>query len=122
MFRPILPEFSECWWDSLILDFIICNGTGIYIGQYLGKKFEFSPRNWPDYTLNNVYRTSHTPKYVRVIELTLLSLGSMVLELNSFFIKETYAPYFTHWINILRFTFFCLLAIPASGNFPTTTT
>lgn len=29
------PNFNECWWDSLILDVLLCNGFGIFIGMIL---------------------------------------------------------------------------------------
>ena len=29
------PNFNECWWDSLILDILICNGLGIFVGMKL---------------------------------------------------------------------------------------
>lgn len=29
------PNFNECWWDSLILDVLLCNGFGIFIGMKL---------------------------------------------------------------------------------------
>ena len=27
-----LPNFAECWWDHWILDTLLCNGIGIYLG------------------------------------------------------------------------------------------
>uniref|UniRef100_A0A452ZU49 CDP-diacylglycerol--serine O-phosphatidyltransferase n=1 Tax=Aegilops tauschii subsp. strangulata TaxID=200361 RepID=A0A452ZU49_AEGTS len=30
-FRHMLPNFNECWWDSIILDILICNWFG-YLG------------------------------------------------------------------------------------------
>jgi len=27
------PNFAECWWDSVILDVLLCNGIGIWIGM-----------------------------------------------------------------------------------------
>lgn len=27
-FRHMLPNFNECWWDSIILDIFICNWFG----------------------------------------------------------------------------------------------
>jgi hypothetical protein len=27
-FRHMLPNFNECWWDSIILDILICNWFG----------------------------------------------------------------------------------------------
>ncbi|OHS99411.1 Phosphatidylserine synthase 2 [Tritrichomonas foetus] len=29
------PNFNECWWDSLILDILLCNGFGIFFGSKL---------------------------------------------------------------------------------------
>lgn len=33
----IYPVFNECWWDSVILDVIVCNTTGIILGYNLMK-------------------------------------------------------------------------------------
>jgi hypothetical protein len=27
-FRHMLPNFNECWWDSIVLDILICNWFG----------------------------------------------------------------------------------------------
>jgi phosphatidylserine synthase 2 len=32
-FRHMLPNFNECWWDSIILDILICNWFGRTIGD-----------------------------------------------------------------------------------------
>jgi len=32
MTKHILPNFEECWWDQLILDFFGCNLLGIVLG------------------------------------------------------------------------------------------
>uniref|UniRef100_A0A8C7MGG4 Phosphatidylserine synthase n=1 Tax=Oncorhynchus kisutch TaxID=8019 RepID=A0A8C7MGG4_ONCKI len=32
-FMHLLPNFSECWWDQVILDFLLCNGGGIWLGM-----------------------------------------------------------------------------------------
>lgn len=41
-----LPNFSECWWDHWIMDVLVCNGFGAYLGmktcEYLGNK----PYHW----------------------------------------------------------------------------
>jgi phosphatidylserine synthase 2 len=41
-----LPNFKECWWDSLILDFIICNGGGIFLGWLTCRAFEVKEYYW----------------------------------------------------------------------------
>lgn len=30
-FRHMLPNFNECWWDSIVLDILICNWFGIIL-------------------------------------------------------------------------------------------
>lgn len=29
----LLPNFAECWWDQVILDILLCNGGGIWLGM-----------------------------------------------------------------------------------------
>lgn len=39
MTKHILPNFEECWWDQLLLDFFGCNLMGIVLGYYCLKWF-----------------------------------------------------------------------------------
>lgn len=57
-----LPNFSECWWDHVssfhsslshslifnqwILDAIICNGAGIYLGMKTCEYLKMKTYNW----------------------------------------------------------------------------
>lgn len=45
-FRYWLPNFYECWWDSLLLDLFGCNLLGITLGHYFLKYFGVSKINW----------------------------------------------------------------------------
>jgi len=45
-FRYWLPNFYECWWDSLILDVFGCNLAGIMLGYYFLKYFGVSKMQW----------------------------------------------------------------------------
>ena len=45
-FQHQLPNFFECWWDHWILDFIICNGTGIYCGLKFVKYLSIKEYYW----------------------------------------------------------------------------
>jgi phosphatidylserine synthase 2 len=45
-FRYWLPNFYECWWDSLILDLLGCNLLGILAGAWILKYFGVSKINW----------------------------------------------------------------------------
>ena len=45
-FAHLLPNFVECWWDALILDVIICNGIGIWVGLKICKLMEMREFKW----------------------------------------------------------------------------
>ena len=45
-FRYWLPNFYECWWDSLILDLFGCNLLGIVCGVYTLQFFEVKKLDW----------------------------------------------------------------------------
>lgn len=45
-FSHLLPNFAECWWDSLLLDVIICNGLGIFVGMYACYLLEMRTYKW----------------------------------------------------------------------------
>ena len=33
-FRHMLPNFNECWWDSIVLDILICNWFGMILNPF----------------------------------------------------------------------------------------
>ncbi|CAD7949252.1 unnamed protein product [Amoebophrya sp. A120] len=45
-FAYILPNFSECWWDSWVADVLICNGLGIWFGIELCRWLEVPHYEW----------------------------------------------------------------------------
>lgn len=46
MFKHMLPNFAECWWDQWILDVLITNGLGIYVGSKLCNYFKLKKFDW----------------------------------------------------------------------------
>jgi hypothetical protein len=44
--KDIRPNFSECWWDSVILDVLLANTLGIYIGMKLMQLFNYRIYDW----------------------------------------------------------------------------
>jgi phosphatidylserine synthase 2 len=44
--RHQLPNFWECWWDSLIFDVLLCNGVGIYLGYLTCSFFNMKQYYW----------------------------------------------------------------------------
>ena len=45
-FRHWLPNFFECWWDHVILDILLCNGLGIWLGSITCNYFEMKTYKW----------------------------------------------------------------------------
>jgi phosphatidylserine synthase 1 len=45
-FIHLLPNFVECWWDSIILDVIVCNGFGIWCGLAICRALEMREYKW----------------------------------------------------------------------------
>mmetsp|Transcript_32639 Transcript_32639/g.56731 ORF Transcript_32639/g.56731 Transcript_32639/m.56731 type:complete len:376 (+) Transcript_32639:3042-4169(+) len=44
--KNIRPNFAECWWDSLILDVLLANTIGIYIGMKILQLFGYRIYDW----------------------------------------------------------------------------
>lgn len=61
-FAHILPNFSECWWDSLFLDVLVCNGLGIQLGMWLCKWLEMRNYEWE--SIRNISSTKGKLKRV----------------------------------------------------------
>lgn len=45
-FQHYLPNFNECWWDSWVLDVLICNWLGIITGMWTVRYFKSKQYNW----------------------------------------------------------------------------
>ncbi|GFP99575.1 cdp-diacylglycerol--serine o-phosphatidyltransferase 1 [Phtheirospermum japonicum] len=45
-FRHMLPDFNECWWDSIALDVLICNWFGIWAGMRTVRYFDGKTYEW----------------------------------------------------------------------------
>ena len=52
-FKHWLPNFTECWWDTIILDVFGMNALGIYFGDLTCKYFEFKTYKWIKDNQNN---------------------------------------------------------------------
>ncbi|KAJ6810151.1 putative CDP-diacylglycerol--serine O-phosphatidyltransferase 1 isoform X1 [Iris pallida] len=137
-FRHMLPNFNECWWDSIILDILICNWFGIWAGMYTVRYFDGKTYEWVGISrqpniIGKVKRTlgQFTPARWdkdewhpllgpwRFIQVLCLCVVFMTVELNTFFLK------FCLWIPprnrvvIYRLILWWLLAIPTIREYNT---
>ncbi|CAP33654.2 Protein CBR-PSSY-2 [Caenorhabditis briggsae] len=140
MFIDVLPNFAECWWDSLILDVLLCNGIGIYVGMKLCeflqmrqfhwesirniktrrgkmKRFalQFTPASWSGYDW--FYSRSFSKAIRRTFLLTFLVSFWLLAELNTFFIKHIFAIDTKHPVVFWRIILIAVIAAPTIRQF-----
>ncbi|KAI9452451.1 phosphatidylserine synthase 2 [Russula earlei] len=102
-----LPNFAECWWDHWLLDVLICNWLGTYIGMKTCQYFEVKHYTWRgfrqsrgigsktkrvitqfsphDFTAFHWHGTASLLHYVTVVMLLAVFLAG---ELNPFYLKS----------------------------------
>ncbi len=113
-FMHMLPNFRECWWDSLILDIVVCNGLGIVCGYYWLKFWKCADYNF----LGDVdvmsggrvvrrWKPLVSFKYFVAPLVVLVSLAA--IELNAFFLKFILWVPPPHHLNLARVVFWWLL-------------
>ncbi|ORZ36429.1 phosphatidyl serine synthase-domain-containing protein [Catenaria anguillulae PL171] len=127
-----LPNFAECWWDHWIVDVLICNWLGIYLGmktcEYLEMKgyswrgfheltttrskmrravAQFTPHSWTKFEWGS---TKSFKNYLAVIGLLFFVL---LAELNAFYLKFILWIPPSHPLNSARLLLVFLCGIPA---------
>ncbi|XP_023599384.1 phosphatidylserine synthase 1-like isoform X6 [Myotis lucifugus] len=48
-FMHLLPNFAECWWDQVVLDILLCNGGGIWLGMVVCRFLEMRTYHWASF-------------------------------------------------------------------------
>lgn len=113
-----LPNFAECWWDSLVLDIILCNGLGIICGYYFLRFFKCTEYNFL-YDCNVTIYVDGREKVVRkwkplvsfryLLGPLIVLIGLAAIELNAFFLKYVMWVPPPHSLNFWRVIFWWLL-------------
>lgn len=132
-FQHWLENFKECWWDHIIVDVLVCNALGIYIGlkiaDYFGmKKYsewvgvsdipsttgrisriigQFTPFNWANYNWG-IFQN-----YKRFLYFVGIVVAMNLVELNAFFLKyELWVPP-RNPLNTYRLILWLFIGMPA---------
>lgn len=138
-FAHLLPNFIECWWDALILDVLVCNGLGIWVGLKICKILEMREYKWA--SIRDISSTSgkikravlqFTPEswtsirwldpnstYMRFAAVCQLVIFWQVTELNTFFLKHIFEMPPDHYIVIGRLFFVGLFVAPSVRQYYT---
>ncbi|XP_011204719.2 phosphatidylserine synthase isoform X1 [Bactrocera dorsalis] len=138
-FAHLLPNFVECWWDALILDVLICNGLGIWVGLRICKALEMREYKWA--SIKDISTTTGKLKRV-VLQFTPESFTSIrwldpkstamrfaavcqlvifwqVTELNTFFLKHIFEMPPDHYLVVGRLVFIGLVVAPSVRQYYT---
>lgn len=107
-FMHLLPNFQECWWDQIILDVLVCNGLGIFVGIKVCRFLEMREYRWE--SIRDIHSATgkirravmqFTPSnwipvrwldpnihFMRVLGVYILMVVWQMAELNTFFLKH----------------------------------
>lgn len=132
-FAHLLPNFVECWWDAIILDILLCNGVGIWVGLKVCKILEMREYKWVG--IRHISSTTgkfkravlqFTPEswtavrwmdpkctYMRFFAVCQLVIFWQVTELNTFFLKHIFEMPPSHPIVIVRLILVGLFTAPS---------
>ncbi|PLW20814.1 hypothetical protein PCANC_06801 [Puccinia coronata f. sp. avenae] len=137
-----LPNFAECWWDHWILDVLICNWGGLWLGMKTCEWLRVSPFSWrglrpvvsdgsstsrrkaakyaaQQFTPHDwtEFRWEGTKRFRNYISTVALLTVFLLSELNVFYLKSLLWLAPEHPIVILRLAAMFLWALPAVREF-----
>ena len=122
--KQFIPNFHECWWDSLILDLFGCNLIGIIVGNYIIDKVKMRRFHWlyepeqvqvvrtipqriayqftsvDEYVRTNKWHFLATP--LNLLTILWIVVANSLLDLSNFFNKAVLNIPSDHWILITR--------------------
>nr|CAG4644761.1 EOG090X05CZ [Leptodora kindtii] len=138
-FIHLLPNFVECWWDALILDILLCNGVGIWVGMKLCQYLEMREYKWE--SIKDIHSTKgkikravlqFTPEswthvrwldphssYMRFLAVCQLVIFWQITELNTFFLKHIFELPPEHNLNLFRLAIIGLIVAPSMRQYYT---
>ncbi|KII90666.1 hypothetical protein PLICRDRAFT_540747 [Plicaturopsis crispa FD-325 SS-3] len=127
-----LANFAECWWDHWILDVLVCNWLGTYVGMKTCQYFEVKPYQWRGFKQTRglrskarrvlsqfsphdftAFKWEGTVSFTHYFTVVLLLVVFLAAELNPFYLKSLLWMEPDHPIVIMRLAFVFLCALPA---------
>lgn len=129
----IIPDFQECWWDSLLMDLLGANILGMLLGRatlwlcrtkeydWSGKKGkkvgyvrqalrQFTPISWEQ------YHWEVFSSFSRFAQVVFAIIVCLVTELNAFFLLTSLAIPKESKFNSYRLALVFLIGIPAAAE------
>jgi phosphatidylserine synthase 2 len=135
-FQHLLANFKECWWDHIIIDVLMANAAGIYVGLWMVKSLKMRQYRWIGTGPLSAQPRTPSARLRRVGQQLLPAtfddrewgvfgswrqlLGALcvlaclsVMELNAFWLKYALWIPPPHWINVTRL--FLMTALGLAG-------
>jgi len=130
-FQHLLPNFNECWWDSWVLDVLVCNWLGIAVGMWTVRHFKSKEYNWrgisqqptlmakaqrglmqfTPYSFDD-YRWQAFSSPKRCLQCLLPPAAVLLMEVNHFFLKYILWVPPSSMLNVYRLSLLALMAVP----------
>ena len=108
-FAHVLPNFNECWWDSVVLDIFGCNMIGIHAADLVLSALRMKKFNF----MKNAIKHSEI-NYKHLFSAVLLVVVISLIDLNFFFLKFVFFVPTTHWMAYARTLLWVLISIPSA--------
>lgn len=131
-----LANFSECWWDHWILDFLLCNGGGIVVGMYIMRYLRNKEYNWRGLSKHGTLKekasravaqftpyswvTFHwqlTENFKNWLYVNMIIFVILLTEVNTFYLKAVLWIPAGHRIVLIRLWFLIFWGSPATREF-----
>ncbi|KZP18570.1 PSS-domain-containing protein [Athelia psychrophila] len=127
-----LANFAECWWDHWLLDVLICNWIGTYLGMKTCQYFEVKPFEWRGFRQSRgirskakrvltqfsphdftAFKWAGTTSFLHYCTVVLLLTLFLAAELNPFYLKSLLWMEPDHPIVLMRLTAIFIWGLPA---------
>eukprot|EP01004_Peranema_trichophorum_P003730 NODE_2701_length_1513_cov_50.327338_g2327_i0.p1 GENE.NODE_2701_length_1513_cov_50.327338_g2327_i0~~NODE_2701_length_1513_cov_50.327338_g2327_i0.p1 ORF type:complete len:476 (+),score=59.12 NODE_2701_length_1513_cov_50.327338_g2327_i0:75-1502(+) len=135
-FQHALPNYAECWWDHVLIDILICNAVGCWLGLKTCAYFGAKDYNWVGLREIKSYRakvarmvTQFTPigwvpyewrmfrSFKRFMYCMTIIILVNIVDNNAFFLKYILWIPPPHFLNPLRLFVWWFLALPTLREF-----
>ncbi|KAJ7740231.1 phosphatidyl serine synthase-domain-containing protein [Mycena maculata] len=136
-----LPNFNECWWDHWVLDVLVCNWIGTYLGMKTCQYLQVKPYEWRGTTPSTAsyprtrrqrlrskasrvlrqfaphdftaFKWGTATSFANYLSVVLLLAVFLAAELTPFYLKSLLWMEPEHPIVVMRLAFIFLCALPA---------
>jgi len=114
-----LPNFAECWWDHIVVDILLCNYLGFWIGLKVCDYFRMKPLHWIAKVKPEVeqYKWEVFSSWQRLFAVIVLILIFSMVELNAFFLKFVLWIPPPHPINVSRLILWWAIGQPGMREY-----